>query len=162
MGVSGWLLVEVGGAGDEVGAQALALGGVERGEHLFFDGGDNRGRASKALGAAVGEAEALVAPAAVTVDELEALERGEQLVHRLAGDERAASELGVGEPGPVGELLKTRVLRDGQVVFTQGGLHRRPQGDLGAFEHVPDGCVEIHLTHVNILTYIGCQHVDKP
>ena len=68
----------------------------------------------------------LVATAAVALDEVGALERGEKLVHRLAGDERAACEFGVGEPGLVGELFQARVLRDGQVVPAQGGVHRCP------------------------------------
>ena len=82
-------------------------------------------------------------------------------MHRLAGDEGAAGELGVGEPGLVGELLQARVLRDGQVVLAQGGVHRGSQGDGGAFEYVADGGVEVHLTHVNILTYTGRQYIDK-
>ena len=102
-----------------------------------------------------------MATAAVAVDEVGALERGEQLVHRLAGDEGAAGEFGVGEPGLVGELFQARVLRDGQVVLAQGGVHRGAQGDGGAFEHVADGGVEIDLTHVNILTYTGRQDVDN-
>lgn len=93
------------------------LFGVERGEHLFLDGGDGRGGAEEALGAVVGEGETLVAAATVALDEVGAFERGEQLVHRLAGDERAACKLGVGEPGLVGELFQARVLRNGQVVL---------------------------------------------
>ena len=46
-----------------------------------------------------------LATAAVALDEVGAFERGEKLVHRLAGDERAACELDVGEPGLVGELF---------------------------------------------------------
>ena len=37
-------------------------------------------------------------------------------------------------------------------MLAQGGVHRGSQGHLGAFEHVANGGVEIHLTHVNILT----------
>ncbi len=73
----------------------------------------------------------LVATAAVALDEVGALERGEKLVHRLAGDERTACELGVGEPGLVGELFQAGVLRDGQVVPAQSGVHRGSQGDRG-------------------------------
>jgi len=82
-------------------------------------------------------------------------------VHCLAGDERATCECGVGEPGSVGELFQARVLRDGQIVVSQGCVHRGPQGDRGAFEHVADGRIEIDLTHVNILTYPGRQDIDK-
>lgn len=47
-------------------------------------------------------------------------------------------------------------------MLAQGGIHRGAEGDGCAFEHVADRGVEIHLTHVNILTYAGCQHIDEP
>ena len=81
------------------------------------------------MGAGVGEGEAFVAAAAVALDEVGALQGAEQLVHRLTGDEGATCELGVGEPGPVGELFQARVLRDGQLVLAQGGVHRGAEGD---------------------------------
>ena len=80
--------------------------GVERGEHAFLDGGDSLRGAVEAPGAVVGEGEVLVATTAIAADEVEALERGEQLVHRLAGDEGAACQLGVGQPRLVGELFQ--------------------------------------------------------
>ncbi len=104
--------------------EALSLFGVKGGEHLFLNGSDGRGGAGEALRAVVGEAEVLVAAAAVALDKGSALERGEQLVHRLARYKRAPCELGVGEPGLVGELFEARVLRDGQFVPAQGGVHR--------------------------------------
>jgi hypothetical protein len=95
------VLVECVGAGDEVGVEALSLLGVKGGEHLFLNGSDGRGGAGEALRAVSGEAEVLVAAAAVALYEVGAFERGEQLVHRLAGYEGAPCELGVGEPGLV-------------------------------------------------------------
>jgi len=73
-------------------------------------------------------------------------------MHCLTGDESATCECGVGQPGRVGKLFQTRVLRDGQIVVSQCGVHRRPQGGSGAFEHIANGGIEIDLTHVNILT----------
>jgi hypothetical protein len=141
--------------------EASSLIGVERGEHAFLNGGDGCGGAVKPPRPVVGEGEALVATTVVALDEVKALERGEQLVHRLAGDEGAAGKLGVGEPGLVGELLQARVLRDGQVVLAQRGVHRGSEGDGGALKHIADCRIEIHLTHVNILTYAGCQDIDE-
>ena len=141
--------------------EASSLFEVKGGEHLLLNSGNGRGGAGEALRTVAGEAEVLVAAAAVASDEVHGSERGEQPVHRLAGYERTPGELGVGEPGLVGELFQARVLRDGQVVRAQGRVHRGSQGDRGALEHVADGGVQIDLTHVNMLTYARRQYVDK-
>ena len=73
-------------------------------------------------------------------------------MHRLARDEGAAGELRVGEPRLVCELFEARVLRDGQVMLAERDVHRGAERNLGAFEYVAHGGVEIDLTHVNILT----------
>ena len=141
--------------------EALSLFGAKGGEHLFLNGCDGGGGAGKTSRAVAGEAEVLVAATAIALDKIGASERDEQLMHRLAGYERAACKFGVGAPGFVGELFQARVLRDGQVVRAQGGVHRGAQGDRGAFEHIADGRVQIDLTHVNILTYAERQYIDK-
>jgi hypothetical protein len=44
-----------------------------------------------------------------------------------------------GEPGSLREPFQTRVLRDGQIVVSEGCVHRGPQGGRGMFEHVANG-----------------------
>jgi hypothetical protein len=68
------------GAGGEVGVEALSLFGGEGGEHAFLDGGDSLRGAVEAPGTVVGEGEVLVTTAAIALDEVKAIERGEQLV----------------------------------------------------------------------------------
>jgi predicted enzyme related to lactoylglutathione lyase len=155
------VLAESVGAGGQIGVEPSSLFGVKGGEHPLLHGGDGRGGADEALGACVGEGEVLVAAGAIALDKVGASQRAQELVHCLTGDERATCECGVGEPGSVGELFQTRVLRDGQIVVSQGCVHRGPQGGRRAFEHVANGRIEIDLTHVNILTYPGRQDIDK-
>ncbi len=112
-----WSLAESVGAGGQIGVESSSLFGVKGGEHPLLHGGDGSGGADEAFGAGVGEGEVLVAAGAITLDELSVSQCAQELVHCLAGDERAACEFGVGEPGSVGELFQTRVLGDGQVVL---------------------------------------------
>ena len=91
-----------------------------------------------------------------TRDQARALEAGGELVHRLPRYERAACELGLREIWPLGEQLKTCVLRHAQPVRAQPCLESVVQRRLGTLEDVPLRAVEIHLTrlpHVRILTY---------
>src|ERR1700729_3642850 len=155
------VLAESVGAGGQIGVEPPSLFGVKRGEHPLLHVGDGCGGTDEALGAGVGEGEVLVAAGAIALDKVGASQRAQELVHCLTGDERATCECGVGEPGSVGELFQARVLRDGQLVVSQGGVHRRPQGGRGPFEHVAHGRIEIDLTHVNILTYPVRQDIDK-
>ena len=146
------VLAESVGAGGQIGVEPSSLFGVKGGEHPLLHGGDGRGGADEAVGAGVGEGEVLVAAGAIALDKVGASQRAQELVHCLTGDEGATCECGVGEPGSVGELFEARVLRDGQIVVSQGCVHRAPQGGGGSFEDVAHGRIEIDLTHVNILT----------
>jgi len=115
-------------------------------------GGDGRGGADEALGAGVGEGEVLVAAGAVALDKVGASQRAEELVHCLTGTKVPRASVALVSPGVWASCSRHEYWRDGQVVVSQGGVHRGPQGGRGAFEHVANGRVEIDLTHVNILT----------
>src|SRR3954452_15217326 len=83
--------------------QRRALRGRQVEEYLLLEGADHRGQVVEQPVARVrerGAQDPLVAGIGLTLDEATALERRDDLVHRLRGDERAAGELSVRQPRP--------------------------------------------------------------
>jgi len=71
------------------------------------------------------------------------MQAAEHVVHGLPGDERAAGQLGIGLAGALTEEFQAGVLGRAQSERGQSGVHRCPERDRGAFQHVPDGEFEI-------------------
>lgn len=69
-----------------------------------------------------------------------------------AGNEGASGEFGIGLLGVVAEKFKAGILRNGEGMRAEFGIHGRRQGGRCAFQHVADGLVQVHLAHVKILT----------
>ncbi len=85
------------------------------------------------------------------------LQPAENEVHRLPGDEGAAGELGVGQPGTLPEQFEARVLGNAQTERPQHLVHRGVQRGLHLLDDVAHRPVQIAdglpLLHVSILTY---------
>jgi len=129
-------------------------------EHAPLDAGDGRAGCTQYALAVWGELRGqgpAMSSGSGSADQATLLEPAQDLVHRLASDERAAGQLGVGLARPLAEEFQTGVLRHGQLERAQGDVHSGAQGDRGPLEDVAHSLVELTdgflLTHVSILTH---------
>src|SRR5581483_8139216 len=126
-------------AAREPGEEALALGRGELRQHLRLDLVHGAVRCGEGRGAALGQLRAqdtAVVRVGTPADEALRLEGGDDLAHRLRRDQRAASELGVGQAAARAQDGECRVLRRRQAVLAQGLVELTAQGALEASDEV--------------------------
>ena len=117
---------EDGGAGCEVVAEPVLVGVAQRREHAALDGPHGDAGDLQVLPAGSCELRGQSLPVrggGRSADQPAVLQAAKHAVHRLAGDEGRASQLGVGRARSLREHLEARVLRNGEVQRAQYGVH---------------------------------------